>query len=211
MILDGYTQHETIGGVDGEVTLSFRPLLRHERDYWKNVLLVQGEQRLYWLLCQMVEWWSRGEVSEAAMEAARRESPRMFVQVWRKVCGVGQAAEETEEAKRVKASARLLVQWPHLWGGDVCGYCRKWWYDPIGNTTERMTDGSRAGRCGALLCETREGCPRGSWKSPVQVPDRHVMAYRHWRECRVSGFPDDGIVRRNARIFESAWTSFAKK
>lgn len=54
------------------------------------------------------------------------------------------------------------------------------------------------------LCKTPEGCPKGTPEKPNTLSSRNRKAYLHYLECKAVGsFPDDPIVRRNARLIQS--------
>lgn len=45
------------------------------------------------------------------------------------------------------------------------------------------------------------GCPKGTPENQKGLSDQNLQALRHYQECKAVGsFPDDPIVRRNARI-----------
>ena len=53
------------------------------------------------------------------------------------------------------------------------------------------------------LCKTPEGCPKGTPEKPNTLTLRNRKAYIHYLECKaVNDFPDDPIVRMNARLIQ---------
>ena len=50
-------------------------------------------------------------------------------------------------------------------------------------------------------CRTERGCPKGTPENPKTLWTATETCYEHYLECRAVGeFPDDSIVRRNARV-----------
>jgi hypothetical protein len=50
-------------------------------------------------------------------------------------------------------------------------------------------------------CRTAKGCAKGTPESPNTLSRKNLLAYEHYQECKAVGaFPDDAIVRRNARV-----------
>lgn len=55
--------------------------------------------------------------------------------------------------------------------------------------------------CERLDSEGNSKCPKGHFSSPIELSQKNVEAYHHYLTCvAVGSFPDDEIVRRNARI-----------
>ncbi|MCR9231575.1 MAG: hypothetical protein NXI29_11235 [bacterium] len=53
------------------------------------------------------------------------------------------------------------------------------------------------------LCKTPSGCPKGTPEKQNTLTHRNIQAYLHYLECKAVGsFPDDPIVRRNARLIQ---------
>ena len=64
-------------------------------------------------------------------------------------------------------------------------------------------------------CETCPKIPKGRLAHPssaVELSDKNLMAYRHYKECKAVGqFPDDAIVRRNAAIISDIVEDYRQK
>ena len=62
-------------------------------------------------------------------------------------------------------------------------------------------------------CEHGDGkCPKGHHSNPVELSSRNLTAYFHYKTCQAVGsFPDDEIVRRNARIIRSIEDSVSRE
>lgn len=45
------------------------------------------------------------------------------------------------------------------------------------------------------------GCPKGTAEKSIELNEQGKQIWRHYQECKAIGkFPDDPIVRRNARV-----------
>tara|TARA_R110002095_G_scaffold215335_1_gene209253 strand:+ start:96865 stop:97179 length:315 start_codon:yes stop_codon:yes gene_type:complete len=54
------------------------------------------------------------------------------------------------------------------------------------------------------LCQTPAGCPKGAPNKLNTLSVKNMQAYIHYLECKAVGnFPDDPIVRMNARLIKS--------
>lgn len=50
------------------------------------------------------------------------------------------------------------------------------------------------------------GCPKGTPENPKSLSRKNQRAYYHYLQCKATNsWPDDGIVRENAAIIESAY------
>ncbi len=84
-----------------------------------------------------------------------------------------------------------------------CTDCKKWIYDH--ETGERITgrDGRPIARPPGtpLPCDFPNGCAKGRPDAGIELTPNNAQAYLHYLECKAVGrFPDDPIVRRNARL-----------
>lgn len=192
MIVDGYTQSRQIG----PLVVAFRPLLRSERVAWKPILEACPALLMPVLQKQVVASIG-GRLEELDAE--------LFVEAGKAILGIGE--DEAAEERSLKHSAGILVSWPHLARPGICQRCQAVWFDPLTGSVARDEHGHELARSGPVLCETRAGCPLGHKDHPCEIPQKHRLAYRHYRECRLLGFPDDAIVRRNAAIFRQAESS----
>lgn len=171
VIPDGYTE------VLGEA--AFRPLVASERAELKRLSLTRGE---------LVDYLSgriiRGNAGDVPAERL-----------------IGDAGQEREDVRNLLEGVRLHAKYPWL-TNVTCEQCQAWWFDPLtGRTALREGEPLRRPVGDTLLCQTREGCPKGSPERPKGLSDRNKAAYRHFRECEATGlFPDDPIVKRNAAV-----------
>lgn len=94
-----------------------------------------------------------------------------------------------------------------------CNVCKRLWLDddtgkPVmkgGKPLLRPVDS-------VLLCQTKAGCPKGTPENPKSLSPKNRLAWNHFRDCAAVGqFPDDPIVRRNARVIRAAMAVAAKR
>lgn len=51
------------------------------------------------------------------------------------------------------------------------------------------------------MCRTEKGCPKGTPENQRSLWPENEDCYEHYQECvAVNQFPDDPLVRQNARI-----------
>lgn len=192
MIHDGYTKRLRYDGA----LVEYRPMLKPERmavlrraAHAKNIADVYREAVLPHLL-----------YCETAITEFRED----FLV---KVMGLGRGHAEREEADNLYHGTVLWCRYPHLERVD-CATCRKYQFDPLtGYFSRRGPAKALVERPpgDSLLCETREGCPKGTWEKPRSLTPRNRAALAFDLECRAVGeWPDDAIVRRNARIIGCA-------
>lgn len=93
--------------------------------------------------------------------------------------------------------------------------CEAWMYDSDGNQTLRLdatgTKKVPVPRVKGTVtpCFKCPKIPQGAAPcraSAIEMSTKNRMAFLHYQECRAVGsFPDDSIVRRNARIIRDAY------
>jgi hypothetical protein len=85
-----------------------------------------------------------------------------------------------------------------------CVDCATWLYDDSGAVTKRCGVPNRRPKGAATPCHKCPKIPDGEVavrENAIELSEKNMQAYRHYLECRAVGeFPDDPIVRRNARI-----------
>lgn len=191
---DGY--NET--AVFGDLRVVYRPLPHRMRVEWKQRLVQLGEAWGLWdeLIQDRIVW------SSAPVSDLRKSGCEHWAALSKCVLGVGTADQERRDTRNLSLGVRLALLYPNL--VSDCQMCRTWWVDPIdgefvevnGNRVERSVQ--------PLLCESARGCPAGRPDKDRRLSPKNKQAYAHYRECMVAGFPDDPIVRRNARIISAA-------
>ena len=119
------------------------------------------------------------------------------------ISGLRSDQSEQSDIDNLYRGVLLALRHPEVAGRD-CTLCREWWYGPNGKP---LTDsqGRKRKRVGVVPCETQIGCPKGHYDNPIDLSWKNQNAYTHYLECRaVCSFPDDPVVRRNARIIRQA-------
>ncbi len=108
---------------------------------------------------------------------------------------------------------RVLLLHPE-WSRS-CKDCLTWLYDDQGRVSKRaglpvLRPAGTSPPC--LQCEK---IPHGEVKvraNAVELSERNFLAYQHYLECRATGsFPDDAIVRRNARVLRSIMDDYEQR
>lgn len=209
MIPDGYTESLSLGGT----TYVYRPFLHRERlavlTIANSIECATGNRLAsfyaHCLAPHLLAWDMGCEVSPQPLlrlwRDARGEWDRLLLAVLRP----GAKAEEAADAKVLRRAAMLRATYPWLDRPEACGYCRTHSYDPLSNECGKIEEGRRP-EGSKTLCEWGRGkCPLGHYDAPKVSSGRHRQALDFDAECRECGsWPDDPIVRRNARIISSA-------
>lgn len=91
---------------------------------------------------------------------------------------------------------------PDLYYRD-CNTCRFHMYDEDGEhkgkPTIRHGEHLRRPRGTHPPCERDSGCPKGHWSKPVTLNARQQRAYKHYRECKLTGrWTEDALVLERA-------------
>lgn len=61
------------------------------------------------------------------------------------------------------------------------------------------------------MCQTTDGCPKGTPENPRSLTDANECCYQHYLECKAVGeFPDEPVVRRNAAAIREIEEKFAR-
>lgn len=84
-----------------------------------------------------------------------------------------------------------------------CSHCQLYHYnEETGKPYEGRAGGLAKRHLGCPPpCRTHTGCPKGTPEESKELSLRNCFALDHYRECKATGlFPDDPIVKRNAKI-----------
>jgi len=103
----------------------------------------------------------------------------------------------------------LVLLYPQFCNRD-CQHCLEWAYvdnnpasEFYGRIEEHQGKPQKRHPKHLPLCKTPEGCPKGTPEKPNTLSAKNMQAYIHYLECKAVGnFPDDPIVRRNARLIQ---------
>lgn len=103
-----------------------------------------------------------------------------------------------------------------------CAHCLIYVYDDDTGAVEKGRDKKPVTRKsygfekdGTLVrkpaCQTHRGCPKGTPEDPNSLLPQNVKCYEHYLECRAVGvFPDDQLVRENAKIIRGVIDNVAR-
>lgn len=205
MILDGYTEVFTCD----EMTVIYRPTThRTRRELLKLLRSVPATFGLRSILCpavcsRIVSWDWRENPTPAVLLSIRDWHTPLFTKLSGTVLGVGTAQTERADAVNLAMGVRLRLLYPET-EKLSCSDCQEWWCDPLSGEFVKLR-GERIARGNApLLCSTRDGCPVGTPAKQRRLSPKNKLAYEHYLECQATGnFPDDCIVRKNAKIIRS--------
>lgn len=197
MILDGYTQH---GGI-GELTFSYRPALHDERTEVVR-MLKSGLPELHVVditVNRHVTYHSGlmlANYKEDVFHVCMGWIPPEFGSDWSKDW-------EKRDATNLRDGVVLELVHP-MYAQRPCELCKKMWFsEETGKIVMRGAVELR--REGPTICQTAEGCPKGTPENQKTLSPKNRLAWNHFRGCAATGtFPDDPIVRRNARIIREA-------
>lgn len=111
----------------------------------------------------------------------------------------GDRQQERKDEENLRTGSMIAIAYPHL-DRVSCADCKYWWFD--------INDGEFCKRGDVYLkrdghppCDIGVKCPVGHWTQEKRLSEKNREAFRHYMLCRKAGvFPDDPIVRRNARI-----------
>lgn len=198
---DGYT---IVGNFESVGDLVYRPALRLER---LDVLAVASRVA--------------DRVSVLRPAVARHTLNPVPSRVWQDsevwlpivsaVLGADTALQEQEDETNLREGVKLRYTYPHL---EVvsCADCKKFVYSPLeGRFAPNEGPPWLRPEGDSLLCETREGCPKGTPDRQRVLSPKNDMALKFDLECRAVGqWPDDPIVRRNAKIIGDAFVEVGR-
>ena len=217
MILDGYTTHARIKHVDeGELRFDYRPMLSLEREYVFRAALNYPVYRadriaVAALFRHLVEWDMESPLTMGRLLQFKEDSPHLWERMFCVVAGLERPdnatdwsmSREKKDAANLRTGIRLEILNPKL-SRTTCKYCQENWFDPIDCTTAERGGKPIPRTDEPLLCQTKEGCPRGTPEKPNALSDKNRLAYRSFLEDRATGLRSaDPIVRKNAAIIES--------
>lgn len=115
-----------------------------------------------------------------------------------------------EGRKKLLAGVQLMLLHPQVALRD-CNHCQRFMYDEeTGKVKIWGATGKPLPRAGRPPCayKNRDGttrCPKGTPTAGKTLTPQNLLAYHHYQECKaVFRFPNDPIVRRNARLIAMA-------
>lgn len=210
MIDDGYNRFAELKFNEEIVRIEYRPATRHERWVVLNrILVINDEDFARETLIGEIQ--RRILAPEWAKDLASDEE-RVFSAAVKCIMGQQPRIDEDADVRNLREGVRFQLRHPAL-AGLSCATCQKWLLDPI--TGEfHGPKGKRILRQpeDVLLCQTHDGCPKGTPNDPKGLSAKNAQALRHYLECQAIGqFPDDAIVKRNARIIAQVYEEHRKE
>jgi hypothetical protein len=195
IIADGYTIY---GSFDGR-KFAIRPALHCERvEFWRGH---RTQENVVNFINQHVVW-KDGLFLDKAQEA-------LFLICFGTIApehgGDWSPNWESRDARNLWEGVILETLSPSVAHRD-CGECKKWWFnEDTGRIVERGGKKLLRPLDAVTLCQTHEGCPKGTPENQKGLSPKNKTAWRHFQECEAVGsWPDDPIVRHNARIIRRA-------
>lgn len=216
MIEDGYERRITLRSGEHAVHAIYRPATIEERQRFRwqcafmNKRAAQSEINT-WLARHLVMWDSSNPMSGKGLASFHGSSPEMYEQLGLAINGLckddsGETWRDVERDYSENLKAGLLLLWssPRLATRD-CGDCKTYWYSEQTGLPILNNDGTKMLRDGPTMCQTPEGCLKGTPEKTNALNKTNLWAWRHFRDCEAVGqFPNDPIVRRNASIIREA-------
>lgn len=185
MILDGYTVPVKNLGLVRPMTVATRTLalkvLEAESDWdeedYKDLLLGI-------IFSRLVDTTSDSRIAVSMLI----EDEEGFDDAFRIIIGKDQ--DEHSDLELFRKTVSVHLRYPRILSFP-CDTCRKWVSNPLKGTHRNYQREAED----VLLCETREGCPKGHHSNPLEWDRRHWQAYQYDRLCRAyKQWPDDDIV-----------------
>ncbi|MFN0051079.1 MAG: hypothetical protein ACKV0T_02750 [Planctomycetales bacterium] len=221
-IPDGYTRHARFAPspLHPALAIEYRPMLSGDRAlFLRRIARLAPEGRdgmvaaevltLQELAARLVSWTrtnAKGNLVPITPPNLRRVEPPLLATLANVVLGLGEGEDERDRArdKNLVEGVRLRRFAPALAARD-CTDCQQFVYDERTGRRQRHA-GAPVRRPKGTVPPCRlphVGCLKGTPESPRTLTPENVQAYLFHRACQAIGqFPDDPIVRRNARLLE---------
>lgn len=208
---DGYNRFAELKLEHDMIRIEYRPALRRERLTLFNRMVSFGDRQFsYELLLKEIH--NRIISTPFNVERCSDTESKLFPAAVKCVLGQKPYFDEESDARNLREGLWLLLHYPKL-ANLSCEFCQKWNMDPI--TGEIFKRGQRhlpRFPEDTLLCNTHAGCPKGNPANPKGLSAKNRQALRHYLECKAVGqFPDDAIVRRNAKIISDEFRKFERE
>jgi len=226
MINDGYSLKGTLRERGSSIRVVVRPATQRERSHFKDVVLTIGQKSGHIAICQ---WLSEHVVLSdiqslvehpawVSVDRFSKDHEPMFSQLWLLINGLVKDSngktwveQESRLARNLREGVILERTNPKL-ARRSCVNCQRDWYnESSGDPIIVTSTGLPMLREGPTMCQTKEGCAKGTPEHQKSLCRRNRKAYRHYLECEASSFPDDPIVKQNALIISSALRSKVRK
>lgn len=199
MIPDGHNLLHQTGGY----AFVYRPFTAEERASLKLCLLDLPDELFRKAVHQIID---RHIVVADWEQGTEQLPPAVFQEVFHVV------TSHLANEKNLFDGACLALEYPHL-ANTTCRSCLAWWWNPLTGKLHRDAAGNpiRRQSSSVLLCQTPEGCPKGTPEQPTEFTPENAKAFQHYQMAGGQGCPDDNIVRRNWAIISTAETHVRNK
>lgn len=219
-IEDGYTRRFTVKAMGQTVNGFYRPPTSSERKWiryrmrWLSLDSAR-DCACEWISQRIVEWdldgcgaYTPDKYSIVQIAVDNEESfNQLFLMVSGCIADAHGTAWNKEEHRLMKnlyEGVILELSNPYLARRD-CAMCKTYWYDEKTGLPIIKNDGTKMLRVGVTLCETQEGCKKGTPENQKSLCKENRWAYEYHRHCDSTGiWPNDAIVKRNAEIIRKA-------
>lgn len=218
-ILDGYNRRAVLRVGQHDVRLMYRPFHsstspERKRLQWeigflgRDAAQAQIDQMLF---RQVVSWDLPQDVSQiGVLRSTNEPAYNQFLKLLFGH-GVDASGEKWMDVESVWASnlrgGVILDRLDHRLANRSCEDCQTYWYQDNGLVLLRNSTGEKELRPMFALpsCRTEFGCPKGTPENQKSLNIANQWAWRYFQACEVtSSFPDDDIVRYNARVIRKA-------
>jgi len=217
--LDGYTRRIRILGNDEPAVVFYRPATRDEAKRFRFTIRYLNAESAKSEIC---EWIAKHIVHSDLLypsidvfdECDERACETLFKAINGVIpdmsgrCWAGSDGDEVLWERNLRMGVRFTRDYPEL-ARRSCDLCQKWWFKTDGSVVH--SGGKPQLRQDKPPCRERVGCPKGTPENQRTLNKANAWAWKHFCECRAIGqFPDDAIVRKNARIITEALQVKAK-
>lgn len=214
MICDGMSRHAVISR---DASVWFRPVTSTERAFFRHKALRVSKETasiaMYRFVSEhLIEGMNDIEPRLGGVMNFAISRPEEFERLWRVIQGLvpdssGRFWAQDEPLwRRNLWDGILLLRTNHEIAKRSCVSCKTLWYS---ETTMLPIVSQSTGlpmlRVGPTMCETPEGCPKGTPENQKCLNPANMHALRHYMECvSIGHFPQDEIVAANAKIIAKA-------
>lgn len=217
MIQDGYNRHARYSVGASTLSIVFRPATKDERRsmrYHAAFLRSASVARAFvnrFVAAHIIEPpmtpFDVNDLDEKAYEwivkTVQGLIPDASGETWKLV--------EKQHEKNLIEGVMLYLTNPRL-ALRPCTLCKKLWYNEETGLPIIMGNDKPLKRYGPTLCETPEGCLKGTPENQKSLNLANRWAWQHYRECEAIGqFPDDPLVRKNAKLILAVLRKVQKK
>lgn len=211
MIHDGYSRRVTLG----QLHVIYRPAIKDERLRLSRDLSFVSESAAedfagQWLASR-IELWDGNTVDSLINTDYDKFSQLLMVVLGTKEDDGG-LWKDLEEPwrKNLYEGVKMDLENPLL-ARRSCEDCKKWWYGNDGQQIKNP-DGTPIERVGPTMCQTIEGCDKGTPDNQRSLNSANQWAWRHFRNCEaILSFPPDTIVARNAFSIRKAINDYERE